>query len=107
MTNFCNDCPDEFICGIGKACAKRPAVDPLNPHGLTEGELDRIQFGLLTAVSETIRDLKEIPSGTLMTALQTMIKDYTLIMHKDILGALENAGLVRVENHLVKWVGPR
>lgn len=67
---------------------------------------DRVTV-LVGLLSDTIRDLKEVPSGHLYAAMTSLIpEEYDLDLHMDILNAMEEAGLVKVENHLVKWVGP-
>ena len=56
------------------------------------------------AVSESIRELGEVPSGTLYAAL---IGKVNYAGYEAILQTLTNAGLIQVmPSHMIRWVGP-
>lgn len=55
------------------------------------------------AVSEAIRDLKEVPAGVLYAQICGTI---SLEMFNGIVRTLKGAGLVAETNHLLTWVGP-
>lgn len=56
------------------------------------------------AVAETVRELREVPSGTMYAALMGRM---SLETYNKILGVLTRAGLVTVDrSHLVRWTGP-
>lgn len=59
---------------------------------------------VVAAIAETIREVGEVPSGTLYAGL--MAKGCTFPQYEKILGVLVRSGLVRVKNHLVTWIGP-
>lgn len=64
----------------------------------------RAALGVVMAVSETIRELKEVPSGTLYANLmgQLSLEQYT-----KVIDMLKRTGLVEeTQAHLLKWVGP-
>ena len=54
------------------------------------------------AVSEAIRELKEVPSGL----LYAQCGDISLEVFNGIIRTLKGAGLVAESNHLLMWVGP-
>lgn len=60
---------------------------------------------VVAAIAETIREVGEIPSGQLYASL--MPSGCTFPQYESILGVLKRAGLVSVESHVVRWVGPK
>jgi len=67
---------------------------------------DEIKAGLQTimAVADSIRELGEVPSGTLYAVLMGKL---SLEGFNKVLGILKNAGLVtETEGHLLRWTGP-
>lgn len=58
---------------------------------------------VILAISDAIRDLKEVPSGHLYARVM-----FCLDIHgyNAIIQALVNAGLVRKSAHLLTWIGP-
>jgi hypothetical protein len=59
---------------------------------------------LLHAVAETIREVGEVPSGTIYAALTGRV---TLEAYEKMLRILQGAGLIAVDDtHLLRWVGP-
>ena len=58
----------------------------------------------LVAVSETVREAGQVPSGVLYAGLVGVVD---LPTYEWVLGKLIGAGLIKVEsNHLIRWVGP-
>ena len=55
------------------------------------------------AISETIREAKRIPSGTLYAAL---LGKMSLEVYNGIIKALKNARLVKEVSHELVWIGP-
>lgn len=55
-------------------------------------------------VSETIRELKEVPSGHLYARLMGIL---TLEQYEQVLDILKGAKLIQVDgSHLIRWAGP-
>jgi hypothetical protein len=68
-------------------------------------EMIRSGFALLIAVSDTIRDLGNVPAGTLYAHLMDRMD---LASFDAMILTLVNAGLVvRNPSHLLRWVGPK
>lgn len=60
---------------------------------------------LYLAVTETIREAGEVPSGTLYAAL--MERGCSLETYERIIGVIERAGLIRKSaGGLITWTGP-
>jgi hypothetical protein len=58
------------------------------------------------AIAETVRELGEVPSGTLYASVMTM--GLSLKEYEGVLNVLTRAGLVSKDgNHLIRWVGPK
>ncbi len=58
---------------------------------------------MIIAVSETIRECGECPSGVLYAGLMSKV---SLEGYEKILGILTNAGLIEVsKSHLITWIG--
>lgn len=60
-------------------------------------------LGVLLAVSETIREVKEVPSGVLYSQLMGTV---SMTAYEKIISTLKGAGLVSESNHVLRWVGP-
>jgi hypothetical protein len=60
-------------------------------------------FAMTLAVSEAIREAREIPSGTLYAML---VGKVDLQGYEAMIRNLKNAGLVEEKAHLLKWIGP-
>ncbi len=58
---------------------------------------------IAVVIGQTIRDLKEIPSGHLYAILMGSLN---LDEYQRIISALKKTGLVSESNHLLTWVGP-
>ena len=61
-------------------------------------------FKALVAVSETIRELKQVPSGVLYAQLMGIMD---LETYEAMIRTLKNTGLVAEENYLLVWKGPQ
>jgi hypothetical protein len=61
-------------------------------------------INVLCTVADTIRDLKQVPSGHLYTMLMTTGMEFDTYIK--IIQVLKNAGLVKEVNHLLIWIGP-
>jgi hypothetical protein len=62
----------------------------------------RAAMTILTVVSEAIRDLKEVPSGTLYANVMSVL---SLEQYNKAIDLLKGAGVVTEQNHLLRWVG--
>lgn len=58
---------------------------------------------VIKAVADTIRELKEIPSGHLYAQLMT--SGMTLNQYQQIISMLKRTGLVSESNNLLTWTG--
>lgn len=54
------------------------------------------------AVANTIRELKQIPSGELFARLMTYC---SLEKYNDLIDVLKKAEVIKEENHLLIWIG--
>jgi hypothetical protein len=64
----------------------------------------RAAVSVTAAIAEVIRELREVPSGTLYAQVMNTLSadDY-----QRVLGLLSNAKLISVDgNHLIRWIGP-
>jgi hypothetical protein len=67
-------------------------------------EQAKAAFAALAAIAETIRELREVPSGVLYAHLMGKM---SLETYQSFIGRLINAGLVEEDqSHLLRWVGP-
>lgn len=57
----------------------------------------------LFAISETLREMGEVPSGLLYSLLMGRM---SLTQYEETIGTLKRAGLVAESNHVLRWVGP-
>jgi hypothetical protein len=69
----------------------------------TEEDRKQAMVEILAATMEVIRVKKEIPSGELYAVLMS---SFSLSAYQAILDVLKAARLIRVENHLITWIGP-
>lgn len=61
-------------------------------------------LGVVMALSETIRELKEVPSGELYAQLMGTL---SLEDYQKVVAMLKRTGLVEeTQAHLLRWVGP-
>lgn len=70
---------------------------------MTDREMKKLQLvlALFDTVSESIKELGEVPSGHLYNVLQAHM---SLDMYNQIIGLLEKEGKIEVKNHLIKWI---
>lgn len=61
-------------------------------------------FQMLTAVSESIRKLGEVPSGHIYALLMDRV---SLQGFEKMVAILKNAGLISESGHMLTWIGPR
>ena len=54
------------------------------------------------ALANTIRELKQIPSGELFARLMTYC---SLEKYNNLIDVLKKAGVIKEENHLLIWIG--
>ena len=59
---------------------------------------------VLRVVADTIRELKQVPSGHLYAQLMGTMD---LATYEKIIGVLKNAGLITEQNHLLTWNEPK
>jgi len=79
--------------------AARLVHDKLPPRSQLNSAL-----AVVTAIAETIRELKEVPSGHLYAALMGKM---SLEEYEQIIRIIEGADLIKVErSHLIRWIGP-
>lgn len=60
-------------------------------------------LAVVRAVAETIRDAKEVPSGTIYAALSA--KGCSMTSYESIIRMLVNGGLIRKSGHVLTWIG--
>ena len=58
---------------------------------------------LMKAVCETVRELGEVPSGTVYAAL---MGHCTFPAYQSLISQLVNTGLISLNGNLLKWTGP-
>jgi len=63
------------------------------------------KYRRIIAVTETIRVLNSVPSGTLYTALMAQCPDITLGEYRSILDFAIRAKLVEERSHVLRWIG--
>jgi hypothetical protein len=61
-------------------------------------------FNTVLAVTEAIREAKEIPAGTVYAALVGRVD---LQGFQKILSIIKGAGLIEERTHLLRWIGPQ
>ncbi len=59
---------------------------------------------LVKCVADTIRELKQVPSGHLYAQMMAHVN---LPTYNGVITVLKASGLVREENHLLIWVEPK
>lgn len=63
----------------------------------------KLALAALLVVSEAIREVKQVPSGTLYAMLCAKL---SLDAYSAIIRTLEGAGVISVKNRLITWTGP-
>jgi hypothetical protein len=61
-------------------------------------------FNVIVAVTETIREAREIPAGTLYAALMQYGCDIEAF--EKLIAIVTGSGLVEKRGNLLRWVGP-
>lgn len=64
----------------------------------------KAMIGVIHIISETIRELKQVPSGYLYAQVMNHV---TATQYAKILEILTNAQVITISNHLITWVGPK
>jgi hypothetical protein len=70
---------------------------------MTQQEQIKSGLEILRAVADTIKELKQVPSGILYSQ---MMEHMELSTYDKIIGILKGAKLIREENHMLVWIGP-
>ena len=70
---------------------------------LTTKERVKAAIEVARAIANTIRELREVPSGHLYAQLMGHL---SLEQYQAIIDSLERAKLIKIENHLITWIGP-
>jgi hypothetical protein len=70
----------------------------------TAQEEKKAALSILMAVAEAIKDLGSVPSGHLYA---TLMGHLSLDQYQQVIRVLKQAGLVKEENHLLTYTGPR
>jgi len=70
---------------------------------MTTKEQVKATIETVRAVADTIRDLKQVPSGELYAQVMQFMD---LATYQRIVEVLKRAGLVVESNHMLKWNGP-
>lgn len=60
-------------------------------------------FGVVVAITEAIREAKEIPAGTLYAVLCDKVD---LAGFERIVGIITGSGMVEKRGDLLRWIGP-
>lgn len=63
-----------------------------------------LELKLLDALTSVLAKVGEVPSGTVYSAL---IGKVTLADYEAVIERMKRLGLIKVENHLIRWVGPQ
>lgn len=74
----------------------------MHPRTPSKAELSAA-LSILMTVAETIREIGEVPSGTLYAMLCGTI---SLDEYQSMITTLKRAGLVDEQSHLLRWIGP-
>jgi hypothetical protein len=63
-------------------------------------------YATIIGVSETIRELGEVPSGHLFNALLMQYPATSASDFQRIIDTLKRARLVEEKSHILRWIGP-
>lgn len=69
---------------------------------------DSAALYIMLAVSECLRELREVPSGHFYARLiaMPMMSQLTADQYQAMIGSLKRAKLVEERSHLLTWIGP-
>lgn len=70
--------------------------------GVTKEQV-KAAVSVVLVLSETIRELKQVVSGTLYAQVMGQM---TFEQYSSAIGLLKRAKLVSEENHVLRWIGP-
>lgn len=83
---------------------KRTCVFIVKGHMTVTKEQTKAAFQMVAAIAETIREVKEVPSGVLYAGLMGKMD---IEGFSKIVGVLERAKLVELTpSHVLRWIGP-
>lgn len=57
---------------------------------------------ILMGIVETIKEIKEVPSGPLYSSLMNFGIDFDT--YQEIIGNMEKAGLISIKNNVLIWI---
>lgn len=60
---------------------------------------------LVLTVAETVRDLREVPSGHLYAALLPNVPNLSATDYQLVVDSLKRCKLIEEKSHLLRWVG--
>ena len=60
----------------------------------------KASLGVLKAIADTIKELKEVPSGELYAGVMGSL---SLEEYNTVIGILKQAGVITESNYLLKW----
>lgn len=59
-------------------------------------------LAIVLAIAGTIKELGSVPSGHLYNSVMHRM---SLDNYNAVIGLIEQAGMIRIQNHLITWVG--
>ncbi len=68
----------------------------------TTNEIAVAALEIFLAISEAVRELCTVPSGHLYAQVLQVL---SLEQYEQVLGTLERAGVIKIENLVVRWTG--
>ena len=68
---------------------------------MTDKQKAKAYIAVVQAIADTIRELKQIPSGHLYAHIQSKV---SLEVYQSIINLLKESGRVKEENYLLSWV---
>jgi hypothetical protein len=60
-------------------------------------------LNIVAALADTIRELKEVPSGVLYANVMNQL---SLEQYNKAIDLLKGAEMITEQNHLLRWIGP-
>jgi hypothetical protein len=75
----------------------------LNPAPPPTANEVKAALAIVVAVTETIREAKEVPEGILYATLMSRLD---LVGFQKMVAVVVGSGLVEKQGHLLRWVGP-
>lgn len=77
-------------------------ADTISPADQITADTLRAGTAVIMAIADSIRELGDIPSGVLYSAVSGHL---SIREFQSVIGLLERAGLVRLDLHVVRWIG--